>query len=255
MVSKLWWHRVGICHHILCKTTSGYKSPEFFSEFSRMSLLRSFNPFKSWHIFPGNSRGWCQMASHEICSPSLHLTIPPKSISIVRGQPLVSLARYAHLLTLTCVWAHTFTNTPPLSFVSRREHPHPFACARIRLVIIIVIPQRGLFLQMIIPSHWKGEPSLRAHCNTRWVKRCNNCSQEFKSSKSCPEGSPSPPHCPTPTLERDESKATGGREGREKKSHQVLLSPIHCPHSDLSDPWLKLVSTPLPSSAPWSSAE
>lgn len=165
MVSKLWWHRVGVCHHILCKTTSGYKSPEFFSEFSRMSLLRSSNPFKSWHIFPGNSRGWCQMASHEICSPSLHLTISPKSISIVQGQPLVSLARYAHLLTVTYPWAHTFTNTPPLSFISRREHPHPFACARIRLVIITVTPQRGLFLQMVIPSHWKGEPSLRAHCN------------------------------------------------------------------------------------------
>lgn len=204
------------------------------------------------------------MASHEICNPSLHLTIPPKSISIVRAQPLVSLARYAHLLTLTRVWAHTFTNTPPLSFVSKRKHSHPFACTRIRFVIIVVIPQKGPILAGENPQQLEGEPSLKSspqHSGkelalvTRWAKRCNNHPQEFESRKSCPEGSPSPPHCPTPTLERDENKVTGGRERREKKSHQVLLSPIHCPHSGPSDPWLKRVSTPLPSFAPWSSAE
>lgn len=177
---------------------------------------------------------------------------------------MVSLAGYAHLLTLTHVWARTFTNTPPLSFVSKREHSHPFACTTIRFVIIVVIPQKGPILAGENPQQLEGEPSLKSspqHSGrelalvTRWVKRCNNHPQEFESRNSCPEGSPSPPHCPTPTLERDESKVTGGGEGREKESHHVLRSPIHCPHSGPSDPWLKRVSTPLPSFAPWSSTE
>lgn len=217
------------------KTTSGYKSPEVFSEFSRMPLLRSSNPFKSWHIFPGNSRGWCQMASHEICNPSLHLTIPPKSISIVRGQPLVSLARYAHLLTLMCVWAHTFTNTPPLSFVSKREHSHPFACARIRFVIIIVIPQRGLFLQAIIPSNWKGEPSLKSSLQhsgkelvlvTSWAKRCSNHPQEFKSSKSLSWGQSLSPTLPSPNP--GERWKQGDR--RERGEREEISSSTPFPH-------------------------
>lgn len=229
-----------------------------------MPLLRSSNPFKSWHIFPGNSRGWCQMASHEICSPSLHLTIPPKSISIVRGQPLVFLARYAHLLTLMCVWAHTFTNAPPLSFVSKREHSHPFACARIRFVIIIVIPQRGLYLQVIIPSNWRGNPLWRAHCNTlerSWLwspAGPRDATTVHKSSSqvwAVLRAVPLPNTAQPQPWREMKARWQEGERGERRNLTKYSFPPSIAPNSDLSDPWLKLVSTVLPSSAPWSSAE
>lgn len=137
-----------------------------------------------------------------------------------------------------CVWAHTFTNTPPLA--SKREHSHPFACAKIRFVTIIVIPQRGLYLQVIIPSNWRGNPlkSSLQHSGkelalvTSWAKRCNNRPQEFKSSKSCPEGKvplPNTAQPPNPGEKDAESKVTGGREGETRNLTKYSFSPIHCP--------------------------
>lgn len=211
------------------------------------------------------------MASRRTCRPFFCPTTPPIAISTVLGQPLAFLARYAHLLTLTCVWAHTFTQTPP-SAASETGNKETLSVSPICLCWDQACYHwsvcKGLFLPVRIPSNWWGTVSEELMATFgRGAGSQHQLGQErqyppmrVRSGKNLTDGcsspNPQPPqYCLTPTLERAESKVTEGREGGGKKSHQVLPSPTCCPHSGLSDPWLMPEATLLPSSAPWSNTE
>lgn len=131
---------VGVCHHIISPSACEYKSPEFFAGLSRMSPLRSSNPFDpgmpslaivtadfGWHLlkFAASSSANHTTQSNFYCSgtapglPSEALT-PPYS---------------------TCMWAHTTTQFPPPTPSAetgklRETLSHPSACVSVKTGVL-----------------------------------------------------------------------------------------------------------------------